>query len=333
MAKNRTKNIISLLSGGIVLFVLCLLSLRFGSAHLSTREFFFALTDVKRETVGGVIIYNVRLARLLSALVAGAGLGMSGAILQIVTGNRMASPNLVGVNSGAGFAVILAIWLFPSLFAFVPLFAFCGAFLTTAFITALSRKVGVSKSNVILIGLAVSAILSAGISLISLIDTDVLVSYNAFSVGSLSGVKFEQLMIPAITVGFVLVLSCVFSQRLDILSLGDNTAHSLGLCVPRVRIFAMLLASASASSAVSFAGLLGFAGLMSPHIARRFVPENAKILIPASALIGSILVVLSDFLGRIMAAPSEIPAGILMALSGSPFFLFLLLSKGGRKDA
>lgn len=333
MAKNKTKNAFSLVCFGIVLFVLCLLSLRFGSAYLTSREFFSAFLDIKRETVQGVILYNVRIPRVLSGIVAGAGLGMSGAILQIVTGNKMASPNLVGVNAGAGFAVILSLFVFPSLFAFVPLFAFCGAFVTALFICAISKKIGFSRSDIILTGLAVSAILSAGISLISLIDSDVLVSYNAFSIGSLSGVRAEQLIIPTVTVLFVLILSLALSEKLDILSLGDNTAHSLGLSVSKMRVISLLLASACASSAVSFAGLLGFAGLMSPHIARKFVPENAKILIPSSALIGSALVVLSDFLGRIIVAPSEIPAGILMALSGAPFFLFLLVTKRRQNNA
>lgn len=330
MEKIKTKNGFVSITLGIVLFALCLLSLRLGSADISWSDFFKGLCDTKKETPIGVIIYSVRLPRLISSIVAGVGLGISGNVLQCVTGNKMASPGLIGVSSGAGFAVILTLSVAPGLFSFIPLFAFLGAFASTLFIVTVSKKIGMSKGTVVLVGLAFSAILSASISFMSLIDTDVLVSYNAFSIGSLSGLHIEELVLPSLMVAAVFGLCMMLSGKMDMLCLGDMTAHSLGVNVSRVRIFAMLLASASAAAVVSFAGLLGFVGLMSPHIARLFTRENMKNLIPVSALVGAVLVLGADLVGRVCFAPGEMPVGIFMALLGAPFFLCLLLFKGGR---
>lgn len=330
MVKNKKKNTISFISFGIVLFVLCLLSLRFGSADIPMSDFLKALSDVDCKTAYGIIIYSIRFPRVFAGVIAGMGLGISGAVLQTVTGNKMASPNLVGVNSGAGFAVILSLSLFPSLFAYVPLFALAGAFLSTLFIIAISKKVGMTNTSVILVGLAFSSILSAGISLMSLLDSDVLVSYNSFSIGSLSAVSLDDLYIPLVMVAAALVICLILSEKLDILTLGDTAAKSLGINVTAVRITALLIASACAAAAVSFAGLLGFVGLMSPHIARCFFRSKTKYTVVASAITGAILVTAADLAGRVLFAPSELPAGIFMALVGAPFFLCLLIA-GRRK--
>lgn len=326
----KTKNIILC---GIVLLVLCLLSIFLGSAKMTPGEFLQGIKDTAQKTPYGVIIYSIRLPRTVGAVVCGMGLGMSGALLQRITANTMASPGLIGVSSGAGFAVMLSFLVVPSLYYFVPLFAFAGAFASTLFIAAISKKIGFSRSTLILVGLAFSSILSAGISLMSLIDTDVLVSYNAFSIGSVKGVKMNELILPSAIALAVLAFSVIFAGKFDLLALGDSTAKSLGLNADRVRIFAMILASASASAAVSFAGLLGFAGLMAPHIARFVSGERMKNLVISSALMGAILVTAADLSGRTLFSPTEVPAGILMALVGAPFFLCLLLFKGGRRDA
>lgn len=330
MANNKRKNTISFISFGIVLFVLCLLSLRFGSADIPTRDFFRALCDYDGKTRFGIIIYSIRLPRMLAGIIAGMGLGMSGAVLQTLTGNKMASPNLIGVNSGAGFAVILSLSLFPSLFAAVPFFALAGAFLSALFIIAVSKKIGMTNGTVILVGLAFSSVLSAGISLMSLIDSDVLVSYNAFSIGSLSGVALKDLYVPAVMIALSFAICIALSEKLDILTLGDSAARSLGVNVTQTRILSLLIASACAAAAVSFAGLLGFVGLMSPHIARHFLSCRAKYIFISSSLIGAILVTAADLAGRVVFAPSELPAGIFMALVGAPFFLCLLIT-GRRK--
>ena len=183
----------------------------------------------------------------------------------------------------------------------------------------------------ILAGMALTAILNAVISFLSLLDSDVLATYSYFSVGGLSGVSLDRLWLPLAFICLALGLSMLFSRRLMVLSLGDGMALSLGVPVKRMRLLALVCASASAAAAVSFAGLLGFVGLIVPHLARRLVGEDLRFLLPASAMTGGILVVLADLVGRTLFAPTEVPVGIVMALIGAPFFLILLL--GGKKHA
>ena len=305
--------------------------MRFGSVFIDTRSFFFALFLNDDFRAQSVIIYSLRLPRVLTGIVAGAGLGVSGVLLQCVTGNKMASPGLIGVNSGAGFAVILALTVgIP--YVLLPFVSFLGAFFATLAIIAIAGRIGMTKNTVVLSGIAFSAILSAGISLFSLLDSDVLVSYNAFSVGSLAGAELKNIILPAILVALAITVSSIFASRLNILTLGAPIASSLGVNVKYMRIISMLLASVAAGAAVSAVGLLGFVGLMSPHIARALVGPDARRLVPFTALVGADLVLAADLCGRVLFAPGEMPVGVLMALLGAPFFLAILL-KGGQRDA
>ncbi len=325
--KYRLKIAVPLL--GTLLFAVCLLSLRYGSADMSWKTFFQALADSGMASAESLILRYVRLPRMLGALLAGAGLSLSGLLLQSITDNAMASPSLVGVNAGSGFLVVIALSFLPISYMFLPLFAFLGALGAAAFIVAFSAKMEMKKSTVVLTGLAVNAVFSAGISFFAMLDTDVLTSYNAFSVGSLSSLRLSELLLPAVFIAVALLAAFLLAHPLSLLTLGDQSAKSLGVNVGMLRFFAMLAAALSSAAVVSFAGLLGFVGLMAPHIARRlFGGAFSRLLLP-TLLIGALLVSLADLFGRILLAPSEIPVGILMALLGAPFFLFLLL-KGDR---
>ncbi len=295
-----------------------------GSTYISIKDALNGLFGDSSSTAS-VIMLHFRLPRVLSAMLAGIGLSISGVLLQSITDNRLASPNIIGVNSGAGLAVIAIMSFFPQLILFTPLAAFLGALATTFIILLISGRIGQTKISVILAGMALTSILNSCISLISLIDTDVVSSYNFFSVGGLSGVSSKQLTIPAILIFISLAVSLLLSSKINLLGLGDGIAASLGVRVKLLRIICIICACASAASVVSFAGLLGFAGLIVPNIARRIVGENIFFKLSASALIGSSLLIFADMLGRIMFAPSEIPVGIVMALIGSPFFLAILL--------
>ena len=328
----KTKRPLIFCALGALLIALGLLSMRYGSVFLDTKSFFSALFRREGYATQSVIIYTLRLPRTLAGMLAGAGLGLSGVLLQSVTDNKMASPGLIGVNSGAGFAVILALSLpfFP--IKLIPLAAFFGAFLATLAIIAIAGRMGMTKNTVVLSGIAFSAILSAGISLLSLLDADVLVSYNAFSVGSLAGAESGELLLPAILIIFALTAALFAARKIDLLALGAPIASSLGVRVKALRVFCMLLASASAGAAVSVVGLLGFVGLMSPHIARALVGAEARRLIPATVLVGADLVLAADLCGRVIFSPGEMPVGVLMARLGAPFFLGILLL-GGQRDA
>lgn len=312
-----------------LLLATALLSLRIGSASLGWSAFFGGLLGVDGYGMETTILWHIRLPRLIGAVLAGAGLSVSGVLLQGVTGNALAGPNIIGVNAGAGFAVIIWMYFFPGAVLGIPFGAFAGAFLATALIVSLASRVNSSKSTVILAGVAVTAMLNAGISFISLLDPDVLVSYNYFSIGGLSGVHLSELAIPAALILSGLLASVLLSRRIDILCLGDGIAASLGVNGKLLRTVCLIFASACAAAVVSFAGLLGFVGLIVPHMARRLAGSGMKYLLPVAALTGSVLVTVADLLGRILFAPSEVPVGIVMAFVGAPFFFWLLLKKKG----
>ena len=314
-----------ILEGGLL--ALCfLLSLLCGAAALSPLEVIEGLFGGGDETTRAIVL-GLRLPRALAGLLAGAALSVSGVLLQSVTGNGLASTNVIGVNSGAGLAVILLLAFFPALQAFLPFFAFLGAFAATLVTVYLARRFGGSASTVVLAGVALTSLFNAAISFITLLDTDVVSAYNYFSIGGLSGVLMQQLPLPALFILVSFLLSLLLSRPLEALRLGDGTAKSLGVRVTPLRTVALICACASAAASVSFAGLLGFVGLVVPHMTRALVGERISRILPASALLGGSLVLLSDLVGRTLLAPTEIPVGILMALIGAPFFLFLLIRR------
>ncbi len=311
----------------LILLLTATISLYLGSAEMSFAEFFGGLLRKEGFFTESIIIYSLRLPRILGAIVAGAGLSLSGLLLQSVTNNDLASPNIIGVNSGAGIGVILTLALFPSAVYAVPAVAFAGAFLTTLLIVGISAKTGMKKSSVVLVGVAVTAILNSVISFLSYRDTDLLSSYNYFSVGGLSGVKAEELTVPFVIVVISIIVCLFIGRETDILMLGDSIALSLGVDVKKLRMLCLIISSACAGAAVSFAGLLGFVGLVVPHIARRLAGGKMKDLIPVSVLSGAILMLLADLAGRTAVKPSEIPVGIVMSFIGAPFFFYLMIRR------
>ncbi len=306
-----------------------LLGLALGSAPLTLGEVLEGLFGRER-TTPHLILWAVRLPRVAAALLAGAGLAVSGVLLQAATNNPLAGPNIIGVNAGAGFAMILGMCLFPLSYQLLPAAAFVGAFACTALIVAVSAKAGGSKVTIVLAGVAVSTLLNAGISLLKLVYPDMTETYTHFSVGDVDGVTFPQLAAPAAIIAGCLLAAMVLGPRLDLLCLGDALAASLGVRVKPLRAAALLLASASAAAAVSFSGLLGFVGLMVPHIARRLVGTDLRRLLPAATLLGAALVTVSDLIGRVVFAPSQVPAGIITSFVGVPFFFVLLLQRRDR---
>ncbi len=314
-----------LLLGGL-LILSAVLSLCFGSAKMSIGEFFDALL-LRGEPTHQIILYSVRLPRLLGCVLCGVGLSVSGVLLQTVTDNSLASPGLIGVNQGAGFCAVLILFFFPTLSHLLPLAAFAGALCVTLAILAIAAMLGHSRSAFVLSGIAIGSLFSALISFFTLLDDDTLSAYHAFSVGSCANLTYEQLIFPAIMIAIGLIVSLLFSRRIHALILGDLSATTLGVRPKRIRLIAVLCSSACAAAVVSFAGLLGFVGLIVPNLSRRMVGNHTPYLLGVSSLLGSILVLLADLLGRLLVAPSEIPVGIMLACLGAPFFLFVLFKK------
>ena len=318
----------ALCGGALLLLLLCaLLSLRFGSTHLSFAAFWSGLLGRSGYETETLILRALRLPRTLGGIFAGAGLALSGTLLQRATDNPLAAPNILGINAGAGFFVILSMVLFPTAYTLLPVAAFAGALLCALFILALSGRVGMNKTAVVLCGVAFSALFGAGISFLSLLDTDVLSVYTDFSVGGLRGVTLVALRFPALVILLCFAGALLLSRRLELFCLGDTLAGALGVSVKRVRLLALVLAAASAAAAVSFAGLLGFVGLIVPHAARKLARGRLKTELVLSPAGGGILLLLADLAGRVLFAPTEVPVGIFTALLGVPFFLTLLLRR------
>lgn len=317
----------------LLLLTAALLSLLFGSAVFSPMELWYGLTGQAGYETVHFILYVLRLPRVLAALFAGVGLSVAGVLLQNIMGNPLASPNTIGVNAGAGLTVVLFLTLVPAGLVFLPFAAFVGAFSTSLLILAVSRKAGGGKGTVVLAGIAVTTLFQAIISFFSTLDTDVLSLYTAFSIGSFQGVTMEQVLLPGILVLVCLICALMLSGRIAVLSLGDSMASSLGISVRGMRAVCLLLASLSAAAVISYAGLLGFVGLVVPHMTRKILGTDIRHQLLGSAFLGGILVMLSDLAGRVLFAPSEISVGIVMALLGAPFFFFLLLKRKELPDA
>ena len=271
------------------------------------------------------IVLYVRLPRMAAGLCCGAAMAVAGALLQAVLNNAMASPNVIGVNAGAGFFALLAGVLLPQ--RAVPGAAFAGALVTALLIYLLALRAGLARTTLVLAGLAVSGILTAGVNTMRLLFPEGVTGADGFLIGGLSGVSLTAVgsALPYLAAGGVLAL--FLAPELNILALGEQTAASLGLPVGRTRLASILAAALLAGAAVSFAGLISFVGLLVPHIARRLVGVDHRVLLPACALLGAIFLLVCDTAARTLFAPYELPVGILLNVIGGVFFLYLLLGR------
>ncbi|MDD6382020.1 iron ABC transporter permease, partial [Mitsuokella sp.] len=303
-------------TGGIV-------SVMLGSVEIPVQEIWSALTGGGAGTHGQILM-NIRLPRTLVAALVGINLALSGAILQAVMKNPLADPHIIGISSGAGLMGILVMLLLPEYAYLVTPAAFVGAMGAAILIYILAWKNGIRPIRIILAGVAVSAFLGAGISALMILYSDRVHSALMWMVGGLSARSWPHVAMlwPYTLVGSVLAF---FSARhLNILQLGDELAKGLGLRVELTRLLLTAVAALLAASAVSVVGLLGFVGLIVPHAARLMIGSDYRYLLPSSAVLGAAVVMYSDTFARVAFAPVELPVGIIMAVLGAPFFLFLL---------
>ena len=314
----------------LLLALTAFLGLALGSVNLGIEAIYQGINDPS--STAYIIIMQLRLPRVCAAALAGFALAVAGATLQNVTNNHLCAPNIIGINAGAGFVVMVMLCFMSELWLWLPIGAFVGALATTFVVMSLAFYGGnrTQGTTIVLAGVAISSILNAVISFLSLRYPDVLTSYTAFSVGGFADVALVRLLFPAIIIMVAFGVLQYLSAKLNILCLGDEMAQSLGVNVKRVRMIALVASAALCAAAVSFAGLLGFVGLIVPHIARYFSQHDMRYQLGLSGLAGAALTILSDLGGRLLFAPSELPAGIIMALIGAPFFLYLLISRRHR---
>ena len=324
--KNKTCIFIA---AATVFVVAAFLSAALGTANLSLTQLIKAIREGAGSGFEGNIFWYVRLPRTAACLLAGAGLSVSGAVIQSVLANKLASPGIIGVNAGAGFAVTLCCALGAISGWTIAISAFGGALLSMLLVTLTAQKIGASRTTVILGGVAVNSFLTAGSEAITTLMPEIGVMSSDFRVGGFTAVTSQRLIPAGILIIIALVVSFTLCNELDVMNLGEETAQGLGLSVKKMRSIFLILAAVLAGASVSFAGLLGFVGLIIPHIARRLVGGENRYLLPFCALFGASFVTICDLASRLIFQPYEIPVGILMSFIGGPFFVFLLLNKKG----
>ncbi|MBD2198073.1 MULTISPECIES: FecCD family ABC transporter permease [Calothrix] len=273
------------------------------------------------------VIHNLRLPRTLVAFMVGIALAISGTILQGITRNPLADPGIIGINAGASLAAVTVIVLLPSAPIYtLPLSAFAGALLMAGLIYSLAWNNGSSPVLFILMGVGLSAIASAFTSLlITFGDIYSVSDALVWLAGSVYGRTWEQVFSFLPWLIIFVPMALILARHLNALNLGDDVAKGLGTRVEWQRGLLVLVGVGLAGAAVATAGMIGFVGLIAPHLGRQLVGTNHQGLIPTSALLGGMLVVASDFFGRTIFAPIEIPCGVVTAAIGAPYFLYLLI--------
>lgn len=276
----------------------------------------------------GFVIKTLRLPRTLTAGLVGMALATSGTIMQGITRNPLAAPGIIGINAGAALAAVTLIVLFPNLpVGSLPLAAFGGALATSIIIYLLAYDGGTHPIRLILVGVGITAVTGAFTSLLVTFGNIYNVSQAlVWLAGSVYGRSWEQLvaLLPWLIVFIPLALAS--APQLNALALGDELATGLGSQVEWQRSFLIFISAALSGAAVATAGTIGFVGLIAPHIARKLVGGNHQGLIPTSAILGAMLIVIADLLGRIVFAPVELPCGIVTAIIGAPYFIYLLIT-------
>ncbi len=312
-----------LLGSGLLFMVL--VSLSFGAVDLSAVEIWQGLLR-QGDPMTQTILWDLRLPRVMIALLVGAALGVSGALLQGMLGNGLADPFLLGISAGAGLAAVGLISL-GSLTSWVPLAAWIGGIATTTVVYGLARTPsGLPVERLILAGVAISALFGAlSSTLLLMADDRVQLALN-WLIGSLNGRSWPEVKVvgPYIVLG--LGASLTLTRALNLLNLGEEMPVGLGLRLARTRLLIGGVATLLAAASVSVSGLIGFVGLVVPHIVRQWVGQDYRWVLPLSALVGATLLSGADLISR--QGPVELPVGIVTALTGAPFFAWLLYQRG-----
>ncbi len=273
------------------------------------------------------IVRALRLPRIVIALVTGVALGTAGTILQGLTRNPLAAPEIIGITAGANVAAVLVAIVLPGIpLVLMPVAAFGGAVVATAIVYALAWRGGMSPTRLILVGIGITMVGQAVVGgIINFAPVFRVTRVIGWLSGSVYGRGWVHLWPSLAWVVVLLPVAFVLSRRLDVLQLGSDVARGLGVKLERTRALLLLSSVALAAAAVAVAGPVGFVGLLAPHISRFLVPNTHTGLMPTAALVGGLMVLFADTIGRTVLAPIEIPVGVVTAIVGVPYFLFLLL--------
>ncbi|EJR64984.1 hypothetical protein IIO_01624 [Bacillus cereus VD115] len=317
------------------LTILCLigsifLAIAFGAKDIHLQTVWAAVFDYNPKLTQHQIIYELRLPRVIGAAVVGAAFAVAGAVMQGVTRNPLADAGVLGINAGAMFVVALSFAFFPHLpYSYLMIVSFIGAVLSTVliFIIGSATSGGLTPMRLTIAGAVMAALLhslSSGIAIYYDLSQDLAFWYA----GGVAGVKWEHLkfLVPIILI--TIVFATVLGRSISLISMGDDVATNLGVKTNRTRIIGMIIVVILAGVSVSAVGSIGFVGLVIPHIARKLVGVNYRLIIPMSALLGATLLVLADLGARTVNPPKELAIGIMVALVGVPFFLYIARKVG-----
>lgn len=319
-----TKRILVILTTFCLLIIALLFAIANGSADYSVSEVLTALFQ-QPDNVSTAVVWNLRLPRAIIAIFVGANLAVSGVLLQSVMGNPLADPGLTGISSGASLAAIIIMLLFPNIYHLLSLGAFLGGAVACLLVYGLAWKNGgIRPLRIILAGVAVNAMLGGGTSLLSILNSDKIQGVLLWLNGSMSAKSWLDVrgLLPYSLLGLALSVLCI--RGANLLLLGDNVATNLGARVNRLRLLLSGVAVLLAGISVATVGVIGFVGLIVPHMSRKMVGADYRFLLPHSMVLGGLVLLLGDTLARTVAAPVELPVGVIMAVIGGPFFLYLL---------
>ncbi len=324
---NKKRSIVIIVLSYVVLlclvFVLCI----FGSVEFKIKDIFFSIFGKGSELLN-VIVYEIRLPRNLIAAFVGAGLAVSGTLMQAVMKNPLADPGITGVSSGASVMAIIVLLVFPSLSYLLPISAFMGGLVACLAVFLLAWKdKEILPTRIVLSGVAVNAIFGSIISVFTILYSDRIQSALLWLNGSLAQKTWAdfKLLFVYIIVGLIFALFCI--KPANILALGEKTILNLGFNITYLRVFVAVTGVFLAAICTSIVGIIGFVGLIIPHVCRMLVGNDYKYSLPLAMPLGGIIVLLGDTIARTIGGSVELPVGIAMSLLGAPFFLYLLRKK------
>lgn len=317
------------------LTIICLigsifLAVAFGAKDIHLQMVWAAVFDYNPKLTQHQIIYELRLPRVIGAAVVGAAFAVAGAVMQGVTRNPLADAGVLGINAGAMFVVALSFAFFPHMpYSYLMVVSFIGAVLSTVliFIIGSATAGGLTPMRLTIAGAVMAALLhslSSGVAIYYDLSQDLAFWYA----GGVAGVKWEHLKFLVPIIFITIVFATVLGRSISLISMGDDVATNLGVKTNRTRILGMIIVVILAGVSVSAVGSIGFVGLVIPHIARKIVGVNYRLIIPMSALLGAMLLVLADLGARTVNPPKEIAIGIMVALIGVPFFLYIARKVG-----
>ncbi|MBC2456685.1 FecCD family ABC transporter permease [Clostridium beijerinckii] len=322
----RFRKTVGIYLGSIFLLGICvIISLAFGSKNIGISQAINALLN-SDDTSFAALVVRERIPRTIFSIMAGASLGISGALMQSITRNPIADPSILGVNTGASLFVVIGIAFFNINSANEYIWiALVGAGITSIFVYTIASigSGGMTPIKLALAGSATSAVLTSLVSVIILPRSEVIDAYRFWQVGSVSGATWESigLMLPFLIIG--LIISIISAPALDILALGDEVATGLGVNIGIIRIICAIAGVILCGATTAIAGPIGFVGLMIPHSIRLIFGSNLRGLVPMSAIGGAVLLTISDVLGRVIGSPGELQVGIITAFLGAPILIII----------